>query len=222
MDTGPDDGEPPQDPSRAERSRDLERLITFVDAVVAIAITLLVLPLVDLSTGLGGGDVTDLLRSHATQLFGFLLSFVVIADLWLDQHRALRSLVLQDRLVTTLLMAWTLTIVVLPFPTSLVAEAGHQPAAKVFYIGTMAVSSALLAVICWAIGRDRSIRDSDEAPDPARPFASSVLFLVALGLSLWVPALSYYPLLLLFLAQPSRRLWRHWRPVRPASVSAAS
>ncbi len=32
---------------RPERSRDLERFITFIDAIVAIAITLLVLPLVD-------------------------------------------------------------------------------------------------------------------------------------------------------------------------------
>ena len=32
-----------------ERSRDLERLITFVDAIVAIAITLLVLPLAELA-----------------------------------------------------------------------------------------------------------------------------------------------------------------------------
>ena len=36
----------------AERHRDLDRLLTFVDAVVAIAITLLVLPLAE-----GGGEV---------------------------------------------------------------------------------------------------------------------------------------------------------------------
>ena len=35
-----------------ERSRDFERLLTFVDAIVAIAITLLVLPLVDVVAGL--------------------------------------------------------------------------------------------------------------------------------------------------------------------------
>ena len=32
---------------QAERTRDLERFVTFIDAIVAIAITLLVLPLVE-------------------------------------------------------------------------------------------------------------------------------------------------------------------------------
>ena len=41
------DTSPVQEPVR---SRDLERFITFIDAIVAIAITLLVLPLVDLAT----------------------------------------------------------------------------------------------------------------------------------------------------------------------------
>lgn len=43
-------------------------------------------------------------------------------------------------------MAWTFTVVVLPFPTALVLEAAAQPGTKAFYVGTMAVSSALLAL----------------------------------------------------------------------------
>jgi uncharacterized membrane protein len=190
------------------RSRDFERFLTFVDAIVAIAITLLVLPLVGLGAQLGTGSVAALLVDNGTPILAFLLSFLVIANLWFDQHRVLRTVIAHDPLVTRLVMAWTLTIVVLPFPTALVAQAGSQATTKVFYIGTIALSSALLAVLCWAIGRNRSIRDSDARPDPAPAVGALVCYAVALTITLLVPRTSYYPLLLLFLAGPGVRLWR--------------
>lgn len=194
---------------QTDRTRDFERFLTFIDAIVAIAITLLVLPLVGLSAQLGDGSVRALLEANATQILAFFLSFLVIANLWFDQHRALHTVIAHDPLVSPLIMTWTLTIVVLPFPTALVAQAGSQAATKVFYIGTIALSSALLAVLCWAIGRNRSIRDSDERPDPAPTIGALVCYAVALTTTLLIPRTSYYPLLLLFLARPGVRLWRN-------------
>ena len=60
-----------------ERDRGLDRFLTFVDAVVAIAITLLVLPLADLAPEVGDGSVTDLLREHDNEILAFFLSFLV-------------------------------------------------------------------------------------------------------------------------------------------------
>ena len=76
----------------AERHRDLERLLTFVDAVVAIAITLLVLPLAEIGQEVGDGGAAELLQAHTDDLLGFVLSFVVIARLWLAQHHTVSSL----------------------------------------------------------------------------------------------------------------------------------
>lgn len=190
------------------RSRDFERFITFIDAIVAIAITLLVLPLVEVAGELGDGSVTELLRAHQAEIGGFLLSFLVIANAWFSQHHALRSVIGSDSLVDRLLMLWTLTIVILPFPTALVAESGHQAAVKIFYIGLMALTSAVQAVLCWAIGRNRSIRDTDAKPDAAYGLGSTVGFLVALAVMLLLPATSYYPLLVLLLVSPLIRMWR--------------
>ncbi len=199
---------------QTERSRDFERFITFIDAVVAIAITLLVLPLVDLTLELGDGSVWQLLKDHKVEIGGFLLSFVVIANAWLAQHRSVRTVVAHDPVVTWLMLLWTLTIVILPFPTALVAQSGHQPATKIFYIGTMTLTSAVLTVICWAIGRNRAIRDSDAKPPLAHAIGSTIAFVVALVISLVIPAASYYPLLLLLLPSPLLAVWRRNRAVR--------
>jgi uncharacterized membrane protein len=185
-----------------ERERDLERFLTFVDAIVAIAITLLVLPLVEVGAEIGEGSVPELLAAHRIDLLGFLLSFTVIARLWLAQHHIVRSLIRQSRPVVLLLLAWTLTIVFLPFPTSLVVGTSDDSVAKLIYIGTMAISSGLLAVLAWVIGHDRTLRDDDARPDGLSAAATTVAFLLALVISVAFPAASYWPLLVLVLADP--------------------
>ena len=192
----------------AERHRDLERLLTFVDAVVAIAITLLVLPLAEAGGEVGEGDAAQVLSTHTDDLFGFALSFVVIAQLWLGQHRIVSGLVRQSTALIWLLLAWAFTIVFLPFPTSLVATTDHDPLAKILYVGTMAVSSAVLALVAWVIRSDRSLRDTDEAPHVMTSASVTVAFVLALAIMLVFPDLSYWPLLLLVLIGPVERLIR--------------
>ena len=94
-----------------------------------------------------------------------------------------------------------MTIVFLPFPTSLIA-ATYEPVARVLYIGTMAFSSAVLALIAYLIGRDRSLRDADSAPDARRTAGTVLAFLLALAISLAIPATGYWPLLILLLVDP--------------------
>ncbi|WP_426565137.1 TMEM175 family protein [Angustibacter sp. McL0619] len=183
-----------------ERERDLDRLLTFVDAVVAIAITLLVLPLVELTSDVTGGDsVADLLHAHLSQLWSFLLSFVVIARLWFAQHRAMRHVMAANARLGHLLAVWMLTIVFLPFPTALVASAGEQPATKILYVGTIALSTLTLAVIDALVLRHPELTDGIAPTGLRSAVTSAVLLLIALAIMLAVPATSYYPMLLLLL-----------------------
>lgn len=187
--------------TRQERARDLDRFLTFIDAVVAIAITLLVLPLVDLVGELGDGtSVEDLLRDNKAPIGAFFLSFLVISQVWLGQHRLLRSVIDANELLTRLLLFWSLTIIVLPFPTALVAAphgAGDEPLTKALYVGTMAISALLLSLMAVVIARHPELRDTDEAPDPVHAFGTFAAFVVALLVMLALPATSYWPLLLL-------------------------
>jgi uncharacterized membrane protein len=197
-----------------DRERDLDRLLTFVDAVVAIAITLLVLPLVDLASGLTSHNesVAHLLSSHQPEVWSFLLSFVVIARLWFAQHHAVRSLVVSHPQVSSLLVLWMLTIAFLPFPTALVAKAGHQPATKVLYIGTMALSTLVVGLLSLLMRRNPQITDGRAAPGAEPGVVNGLLLLLALAITLAIPGTSYFPLLLLFLEPLVRRLLRRvWR-----------
>lgn len=195
-----------------QRARDLDRLLTFVDAIVAIAITLLVLPLVDLAGGVASdGSVHRLLSDNRPLIGAFFLSFVVIANLWLTQHRMLRHLVAANDSITRLLLVWAVTIVFLPFPTALVAARGdvsEQPLTKVLYVGTMAVSAVLLGLVSLLLRRHPTLLDSDEAPDPVRTFGVTATFAVALGVMLLVPAMGYLPLLLLLVSNQAVALVR--------------
>ncbi len=60
----------------------LQRLVTFSDAVVAIAITLLILPLVDAASSFPSMGLRHFLDANSTRLLAFALSFVVIGSFW--------------------------------------------------------------------------------------------------------------------------------------------
>jgi uncharacterized membrane protein len=190
----------------ADRDRDFERLLTFVDAIVAIAITLLVLPLVELAPELRkGGSAGALLRDHSDELWAFVLSFYVIARIWLSQHHAVAPLLTGNGRVTALLIAWTFTIVVLPFPTSLVASAGGQAPVKVLYVGTMALSILVIAVLRGEVLRHPELTDRSAYDGPLGGVVTAALLGVALVLMLAVPATSYFPILVLLVEGPVKR-----------------
>jgi uncharacterized membrane protein len=203
----------------AVRERDLDRFLTFVDAIVAIAITLLVLPLVELTGEIDQYDtVADLLQEHQAQIWAFLLSFVVISRLWLVQHHSVRHLMAYDRRVARLLMLWALTIVFLPFPTALVAEAADNALTKLLYIGAMLLSTLLLALLEAVLARHPELTDGTDDADPVDGAANALMLLLALVISIAVPAISYIPLLLLLLAQPAADGWRRLRGRGSAST----
>ncbi|MGY1641743.1 TMEM175 family protein [Geodermatophilus sp. SYSU D00703] len=187
--------------------RGLDRLITFLDAVVAIAITLLVLPLVEvLADATPDTDLADLLAEDAGQFWSFLLSFAVIARLWLVHHRLVEQVGAYDRLFVGVNLVWILTVVLLPFATQVVALYGVDRLAVAVYIGTMAVSSACLTALSLLVWRREPLRRAGTPPQP--PVAGLVTtgtILVALLLGVLFPAVNYLGLFLLFLTGPLER-----------------
>jgi uncharacterized membrane protein len=189
--------------------RGLDRLVTFLDAVVAIAITLLVLPLIEL---LGEGtddDLGGLLRDHLSDFGAFALSFVVIARLWLVHHRLVEWVGRYDAAFTWLSLCWAFTIVFLPFATQVIADFGSDRLPVALYVGTMTVSS-LVSTLLFVLVRSRpELRRAGVTADdvPLVPaLVTTGLFVLALVLGVAFRSVNFYALLLLFLGGPVEAL----------------
>lgn len=186
--------------------KESERLVNFTDAVVAIALTLLVLPLVD-AVGEGAGEsgtAREFLTANWRPLFGFLLSFVVIARLWMVHHRLFEHVRAYDPRLVLWNLAWVLTIVVLPFPTEMssVYRTDDRFTAGV-YIGTILAASACQTVMAVLIRRTPGVQRDDHRlgrDDLRGSCAATCLLALALLVSSAVPGVTYYALLLLFLS----------------------
>ncbi|RFA12534.1 hypothetical protein B7R22_15570 [Subtercola boreus] len=123
-------------------TRGYDRLVNLSDAVIAIAVTLLILPLVDKAGSIGETSPGDFLGENIGPLLLFGLSFVVIARFWLLHHQIYRVIDGYTLPLVWVNFAWLLSIVFLPFPTELLGQGDHvSTVAGALYIGTMLVTS---------------------------------------------------------------------------------
>ncbi|WP_328308446.1 TMEM175 family protein [Actinomycetospora sp. NBC_00405] len=197
------DVDPDVDPDRLGP----ERLLAFSDGVVAIALTLLVLPLAELVPETAGPEATGLevLRENVAPIGSFLLSFVVIGRFWAAHHRLFGRARTASRALVQWNLAWLLTIVVLPFPTEMVGAYSEDPFTLRFYVATLLVSSALLSWMTVLIGR--TLGPAERAGLRAMSFGGTTLALVVVFVvTLVAPQLGYWPILLLFLSSVLDRL----------------
>jgi uncharacterized membrane protein len=107
-----------EEPELGARASD--RLITFSDAVVAIAITLLAIDLPvprPLVASLHG--YWTAIMSDSGQYLAFLISFVAIAGAWSQHHDLYRYVRGTDKRMRTYHLAWLLMIILIPFATKL-------------------------------------------------------------------------------------------------------
>ena len=180
--------------------RGFDRLVNLSDAVVAIAATLLILPLVDTATELGSGDPGAFFAEHWQQFFAFGLSFAVICRFWLIHHRIFTGL---DGFTTPLLVAnfvWIGSIAFLPFPTELVAFSGVDSAAtSALYVGTMCVASAASTAIQWIAIRNPALQAEEVRGRLTlhAALASGIAMFVVLAIVIVAPSVGLWALLLL-------------------------
>ena len=195
-------------------ARGFDRFITFLDAVVAIAITLLVLPLAEV---IGGehvpAHVADVFTENVGPFGAFLLSFAVIARLWTGHHRMVERVGAYDNAFVLVNLGWVLTIVFLPFATQLAAAYPvRDRLAVAVYVGTITLSSFFLAgaaILVWRRPDLRRTGISEGDAFPRAAFLTTGLLVVAFVLATAIPAVNYYALLLLLLTGPADRLLPH-------------
>jgi uncharacterized membrane protein len=198
------------------------RLVGFGDAVVAIAITLLILPLVDSASSIGTTGLDEFYHHNSAKLFAFVLSFVVIGAFWWGQHQLFERVQAYNGVLMGGMFVWLFSIVFLPFPTELIGSVTDGiAAAHALYIGTMVVTALGALVQAGAVVRWPELQ-VDAASDPVRLDPALILaglMTLALVLTLAVPSVGLWPLLGLVLSRPLERLadLRRRRKARPAA-----
>ena len=180
------------------------RLVGFSDGVVAIAITLLILPLVDAASAYSG-DVGSFVAEHTGKLLLFFLSFAVIGNFWLVHHRMWEHITTYNAGLMWANLLWLLSIVFLPFPTALLASSpSGDRATYVLYVGTMVVTTAAEVVMQAIIVRHPDLQ-AEEARGTLRirPYLTPlVIMLVALLIAALFPAIGLWGLALFALSGP--------------------
>jgi uncharacterized membrane protein len=197
------------------RKRSLERVTAFTDAAVAIALTLLVLPLVDLATDTEAGQpVLHVLAEHRGDLLGYLVSFLVIAQVWNGHRRLFETLEVYDERLLTINTWWLLFVVFLPYPTARLFVASQlDRGGAVLYLGTLLVISLLGLALSWYAARHPGLRRPDLPVVPVRDqirinVGISVVMAIGFALAFVQPQLGLYALLLLALVGRHPRLRR--------------
>jgi uncharacterized membrane protein len=195
------------------RRRAFERFLLFTDAVMAIAVTLLILPVVDAVVDLENRDreVMDLIGDLKGELLGFLLGFAVIMVMWTAHQQVFSIVAWPNVWLVRLNMLWLLSITLLPFTTSLIADHGDEQATLLLYVGNVGLGIYCLGASTWVQSRSPDLllpSTTITADDRLDALLNCVLISVAFILALLLPGLGFTVMVLMILDGPLKRLWR--------------
>jgi uncharacterized membrane protein len=185
-----------------DRGRSAERLVTFTDAVLAIAITLLALPLAELGPDLQNAGFAEFVQDKGFAVLGFAISFFVIARLWWSHHRIFAHVVRWDAALVRLTLVWLFTIVLIGPATALTTanDAAKHPDVVAAYMSVLVVSSALLTALAQHVLRHPELTDGRDAEARHRLVGSvtaTIGFVLALVLGTLVPSINYFAIFVL-------------------------
>jgi uncharacterized membrane protein len=195
------------------RARTLQRITAFTDAVVAIALTLLALPLINIADRSGAGQpLAHLLATNRGDLLAAGVSFLLIAQFWRTHRHLYEVLVDYDETLLTLNTFWLMAMLFLPIPTArLFTESHLRTDSCVFYLGTMFVISLAALAQTWWVDRHPALRDRATGRLPARGLlaaaAPSVMLAAATVAAILSPVAGLLLLIPLPLVSYSTRRW---------------
>jgi len=167
------------------------RVELFSDAVLAIAITLLIIevkvPHVE------EGDLARALADQWPSYVAYALSFVIIGIMWVNHHGIFERVAHVDRPLLLLNLGLLMGIAFLPFPTALFADylregGANSHIAAAVYGATMAYTAAGFAALLGYLGRRPELLVADAQPAlvraaMVRAWAGVAVYLASIGLA---------------------------------------
>jgi TMEM175 potassium channel family protein len=160
-----------------------DRLVFFSDAVLAIAITLLVLDL-PLPAGHDHDAFMASLVANTPEYLSFLVSFVVIGLHWVHHHGLFRLVARVNGRVTVLNLGWLLLIVITPYTTRLLGEDDLSLIKFGMYASNQALQSAVFAMIGLVLVHRGLLRSGVPAEVGTRSVRDALLAASAFAVSI--------------------------------------
>jgi TMEM175 potassium channel family protein len=150
------------DEVRAER--ECSRIEAFSDGVFAIAITLLVLDLVQIPPGAAGQNLIQVYLPHWERFLAFVVGFCTILVCWINHHHMFLYIRRFDSRLMWLNGFLLLLVTFAPFPTAILAQyINHSASGAVptFGFGYFLMAFAYSCLWSYAYSHDLLVRDGD-------------------------------------------------------------
>lgn len=195
-------------PSRAVSAlgvRDIARMEAFSDAIIAIAITLLVLEISVPELGYEKGQYPPTpvglmhgLRDLWPNYLGYALTFGLLAIVWINHHNLMRYVGQTTHTLNLINLAFLFVIALAPFPTAILADdvsTGARPAAVLVYAGWNLIMDLAFWGLWWYGSRHRD-RTADALPPDLLPAIDlafgigTVVYAVSVAIAWWFPVAS--------------------------------
>lgn len=182
----------------------LDRIVFFSDAVIAIAITLLVIEIGVPKIEAAFVDIR--LAHHVLEMWpeylGYAVSFWVIANYWVAHHTAFRLIIDYDRRLIYINILFLMFIAFMPHTTALLFKYPGQPVSVIMYAGLIA-AIGLTMLWMWSYAtRNHRLVDKTVAQSTINSLAKSLLitpavFLISIVIALFNPHLAMYSWIIL-------------------------
>lgn len=189
--------------------RRIDRLVNFSDGVLAIAVTLLVLPLADRVSSGEFSSFEAFFNALWEPFLLFSISFAVICRFWLVHHNIFQSLKRFNVTIFALNCGWLFTIVLIPFFTELFGGRISSSGGVIsgLYIFNIFLLSLIGVLIQFEIKRRPELRLADaQSPLLAGGVAAVILIFIACAATVLFAVPYPWLLLLLFLSGPTQKM----------------
>lgn len=185
------------------------RMEAFSDGVLAIAITLLVL---ELAVKPPGTPLEQFLNAWPSYL-AYVVSFLTIGAAWIGHNALTDRLDRADVILLRLNLLFLMAVAFLPYPTRLIAEAGHEEveaervAVVVYGLTLLAIRLTFFLMDIYS-RRERLLQPTDDDPDlqdERRKFglvAAGYTVTIVLGVFVPIVAVTLYFALAIVLVVP--------------------
>jgi TMEM175 potassium channel family protein len=130
------------------------RIEAFSDGVIAIVLTIMVLELKVPEHVGDQGIGLDLLTSLLPKLVPYIMSFIVIAIMWVNHHRLLDAAHRADNTVLWANIHLLFWMTLIPISTAFVGEHLFEPVAIAAYGFLLTGSSTAFTLLRWCVTRD--------------------------------------------------------------------